>query len=923
MLDPVHLLVASATVERGISVLVAGMTVAIGVRAVWRGVPAARVPLRLGPSAERAAMGVVVAWVLVTRLVGSTSPQQPRVYYAQASVVFIADALAAGDPGRRWLAQLRNTQVLMEHESPIQAPVAAVLQRVLGPSIELPTFIGAFWGLLAVILAWRLGRVIESPAFGVVFAALVAISPLQLAWARIGGIHIGAPAAVLFALWTGWLVGSRGGALAALLLGLVAWSSVYFYFAARVGMVLAPVALWSSWLRSGRGGGRLAWLLAWVVIGLGACMLLAGAGTSGHSLWPTVQGYVGTRGETGLRDWIASVASVARAQLRLSLSSYFWRDRVAPVVLQVTGFPSHWTGTLLQAGMSGGALVLLPVLLLGCVGLVRCVRHPRERVLWLVLAVAGAMPPLLSVPAARRYLVFDIGWCAFAAFGMLALVESGLLPAATSSRRWGWAALVLAGVGVWSAATVAITWAVLPFQQAHIPFAESGFGDGSTCLGCIDTAREWQHEMDEGRMVVLVDSDVFRENRTMPGGLSLYGKTVALAARRPAFFFDYYAIASNFDEEPPRPGPVTPTPTDDVVRAIGARIEAAKPRAVVWWFSQPNAWERRLADVLTAAGSSRTTPAARPVWGADRSTVAVEPIRVETPWGRRDAALGALRGFLDGESPPPCVRLQRVAAAHYGKPPLVLAPIDTAGDGPPHWAVGSFDMVEVWGGERAVMEPEGLEYERGNGGRRVHAVDLWGNARLWTEIGEERHADPAPGPRPLGRDCVALHDERWWVVDPVAGTVHVAGNMPAAVPAGVIGVTRLGDQPVLATADQRLFVLDATAREIVRSFPATVAPARRFHFGECAMLAAGDGWVASLDQNRGLLFLYHGDGTPLGRLPLARSVGTEPRAVHAIRGNGDYLGVGHDLSVTTFRVVWDPACSRPGRTADEPGAAGQ
>ena len=106
-------------------------------------------------------MGAVVAWVLVTRLVGSTSPQQPRVYFAEASVVFIADALAAGDPGHRWLAQLRNTQVLAEHESPIQAPVAAVLQRVLGPSIELPTFIGAFWGLLAVILAWRLGRVIE------------------------------------------------------------------------------------------------------------------------------------------------------------------------------------------------------------------------------------------------------------------------------------------------------------------------------------------------------------------------------------------------------------------------------------------------------------------------------------------------------------------------------------------------------------------------------------------------------------------------------------------------------------------------------------------------------------------------------------------------------------------------------------------
>jgi hypothetical protein len=219
------------------------------------------------------------------------------------------------------------------------------------------------------------------------------------------------------------------------------------------------------------------------------------------------------------------------------------------------------------------------------------------------------------VPAARRFLVFDVGWCAFAAFGLLWLVESGLVPAATASRRWAWAALVLAGVGVWSAAAVAITWAVLPYQQAHIPFAESGFGDGSTCLGCIASAREWQHEMDDGRMVVLVDSDVFRENRTMPGGMPLYGKTVALAAGRPDFFLDYYAIASNFDEEPPRPGPVMPTPPDDLAGAIGARIEAARPRAIVWWFSQPNAWERQLADVLSAAGSSRT-PRARAPCGA-------------------------------------------------------------------------------------------------------------------------------------------------------------------------------------------------------------------------------------------------------------------------------------------------------------------
>jgi hypothetical protein len=148
--------VASATVERGICALVAALAVVLGVRAVRRAVPAARVPLQLGASAERAAMLAVVAWVLVTRLVGATSAQQPRSYYAQASVVFIADALAADHPGRQWLAQLRNMQVLAEHESPIEAPMASVLQRVLGPSIELPTFSGAFWALVAVVLAWRL-----------------------------------------------------------------------------------------------------------------------------------------------------------------------------------------------------------------------------------------------------------------------------------------------------------------------------------------------------------------------------------------------------------------------------------------------------------------------------------------------------------------------------------------------------------------------------------------------------------------------------------------------------------------------------------------------------------------------------------------------------------------------------------------------
>ena len=65
------------------------------------------------------------------------------------------------------------------------------------------------------------------------------------------------------------------------------------------------------------------------------------------------------------------------------------------------------------------------------------------------------------------------------------------------------------------------------------------------------------------------------------------------------------------------------------------------------------------------------------------------------------------------------------------------------------------------------------------------------------------------------------------------------------------------------------------------------------------MLTAGDDWIASLDQLRGLLSFYGADGTPLGRVSLTQLVGTIPRSVYTIRAAGNYLGVGHDTTVTT------------------------
>jgi hypothetical protein len=63
-----------------------------------------------------------------------------------------------------------------------------------------------------------------------------------------------------------------------------------------------------------------------------------------------------------------------------------------------------------------------------------------------------------------------------------------------------------------------------------------------------------------------------------------------------------------------------------------------------------------------------------------------------------------------------------------------------------------------------------------------------------------------------------------------------------------------------------------------------------------------------LDQLRGILYFYAADGTPLGRLSLATTVGIPPYGLRALRGTGAYLGVGHDLSVATLRVVRNPGC---------------
>src|SRR5258707_574491 len=107
---------------------------------------------------------------------------------------------------------------------------------------------------------------------------------------------------------------------------------------------------------------------------------------------------------------------------------------------------------------------------------------------------------------ARRILVFDVAWCAFAAHGCLAVVEwvgAGL----ARKTRARLAAGVVALTGAWSVATVFLLSAALPAWTAQqIPFADAGFGDGIACRGCLDAAKKWAREIEVGAFDVLFDN---------------------------------------------------------------------------------------------------------------------------------------------------------------------------------------------------------------------------------------------------------------------------------------------------------------------------------------------------------------------------------------------------------------------------------
>src|SRR5262249_24743232 len=244
-------------------------------------------------------------------------------FFPESGVADAATLLMKGGVWTRWKVTLSSTQANWPGESAVMVPVNALAVATLGPSLELPQYVGGLCGVVAVVLAWLLGRAVVSPAFGLTFAGLVAVSPLQITWARLGGLQIAAVPQTLLVLWLAYRAGTRRSIALAFLAGAVAWMSIYHYYAGRVAIPLSVLAMVAGM----RAAGCTRWRWLALSLCLGAGFAITGALIAGlpalTSLWPRYSGYVGNRSERTYRELLRSIDDNLRQPLVPPLRAYF------------------------------------------------------------------------------------------------------------------------------------------------------------------------------------------------------------------------------------------------------------------------------------------------------------------------------------------------------------------------------------------------------------------------------------------------------------------------------------------------------------------------------------------------------------------------------------------------------------------------
>ncbi len=172
------------------------------------------------------------------------------------------------------------------------------------------------------------------------------------------------------------------------------------------------------------------------------------------------------------------------------------------------------------------------------------------------------------------------------------------------------------------------------------------------------------------------------------------------------------------------------------------------------------------------------------------------------------------------------------------------------------------------------------------------------------ELASEADIAPVEHTAVAGRNvktgCLSKRGDNWWAVDSISGALFSNADVSWIPKSRWIGVA-LDDRGrlVLASANDGIQIYDTHAKRQLGSFYATLYPSLNRTFGECAGLAAGNGWIATLNSLSAILTLHTEAGEEIASLDLARYFGLNRPEPISIAGTGNYLTIrlGADRSI--------------------------
>jgi len=904
-MDQATLLRASAIVERAAFVLFP-----LGLCALWlasRRMPAVEpapdAPDQPVTAGEIGLLLCALSGALILRLLW-WDRGIPGTLYGGEIITARADlALQKGGLWAQWWHLLRTSQPSSwSYDSAVIQPVVVLFQSIFPPAVHGIVRVGAFFGVAAVALAWVAGRLLHGRRFGLLLAGFVAVSPLQVVWSRLGYRAMAAVPHVLLAIALAALAARRKSYLLAALAGVVSYASLYNYEATRVAIPLSFVAIWAVSRQPGPRDGRAVKLSVVVAAVLVALAVTVPEGSLKEALWPNYPGYAGNQGEKNLTEFAQSNYERVKLQGQQSLRDYFLVNR--------SSRPQRPTWA---RGIQYGGLVFQPVAILGVVGLLSVVFSRSLPLVWLTALVLGLAMPSLGCSTARRLLVFDLGWCAFAAIGLAYVARTRVLARVPLRYRAPLAAGFLGLMGAWTLTAMLSLRGPPGYRGVHaVPFATGCVEDIVSCPRCVEAGKQWEADIKRGNLVMLLDSDLQRENPTGPGGLPLYGYLAAAATGQRDRFQELYPILWNHSYTPV----FRRYHADGDHEAFLRQLLGAIPYgSIVWQSERPTAWDRWLASRLVAVGG-RLTTFSTPLGDGPG-------FRVETDKGREEAVLGVLASLYGGavDWSPSCVSARRVASEPVPFQPFSLAVAEhSTPDAPPTWIALGLDRAFV--GRSAWLLPAPRHVVLDSGRARVLRVDGYADTYGWPSR-EWQATATLVSLMPIGRSCAAFTASEWWVVDPEYGVLKSSAEQVWVPRLEWMGVTSDGrDELVLAAADQQIVVLDVSTRTERFRFPAPVTPSRAdYEFGYCSQIVRGRGWVGVFHASRNRLDVYQDPGRGVGTLNLDQ-LGLP--SVWALAGTDAFLAAGQASQVVTTleldfrRCGVEPGEARAGRGDPRP-----